>query len=404
MHPAGGLPLQPHRAGRGRAPLSGFVAVAVCIGTLASAAPRAVAADSVASLRREAARIEQQLEDTQDRLQALAEDRLDAREQLAGVRRDAAETADDRRSVEASIRARRATLVRRALSTYTGGTGSLSSVDFGLTLTAQVDRDVYQAVNTGFERDAVERLRAEQSDLEDRTRRLDRLEAEATRLQASLRAAEREMTALEARQERLLARAQGRLGAAIEEERRRRAAEEEARQRALVASRERSSRAAAAAAAEQARRRAATGRAGLSGRLRGQGGIAPGGSFATDEVPAAPGAGRAVQVALGQLGKPYIWGAEGPGGFDCSGLMLYAWRAAGRRLPRTSRAQWSGTRRVAIGDIRPGDLVFFAKPGRAIHHVGMYIGNGQMVEASRRGVPVRVRSIFRRDLLGAGRL
>ncbi len=382
--------------------------MAVCIGLVVSTAPRAGAADSVASLRREAAAIEAQLEDTQDRLQILAEDRLEARERLARLREESASAAGELQSVEASMSARRAILVRRALSTYTGGSGSLVSLDLDLTLDAQVDRDVYEQLHSGFERDALERLRADQEDLARRTRQLARLREEATALQASLRKAEQEATALEARQERLLARATGRLGAAIEEERRRRAAEEEARQRALVASRERTARARAEAAAAAARERAAAGRrAGLSGRVRGQGDASTGsgaaGGIVIPEAPAAPGGGRAVQVALSQLGKPYIWGATGPGGFDCSGLMLYAWRAAGRQLPRTSRAQWAGTRRVAISDLRPGDLVFFAKPGRAIHHVGMYIGNGQMVEASRRGVPVRTRSIFRRDLLGAGR-
>lgn len=96
-----------------------------------------------------------------------------------------------------------------------------------------------------------------------------------------------------------------------------------------------------------------------------------------------------------------MWGASGPGGFDCSGLMLYAWRSAGRALPHPSRAQYAATTRVSVNQIRVGDLVFYGSP---IHHVGMYIGNGQMVEASRRGVPVRTRSIFRRDLVGVGRL
>jgi cell wall-associated NlpC family hydrolase len=122
-------------------------------------------------------------------------------------------------------------------------------------------------------------------------------------------------------------------------------------------------------------------------------------------VTAAPGANpaasRAVQVALAQLGKPYRWGHEGPSSYDCSGLVLYAWRAAGRSLPHSSRMQYASTQRVSISQLQPGDLVFF---GRPIHHVGMYIGGGQMVEASRSGVPVRTRSIHRRDFVGAGRV
>jgi cell wall-associated NlpC family hydrolase len=381
--------------------------IAACVGSSFVVASRA-AGQSVSSLRREAARIEADLEDTADRLSALAEDRLEARERLAGIRRDATDAQGELRTVSAGITARRAALVERALATYTSGAGSVSSLDLGLSLDANVDRDVYRELRSGVERDVLDRLRAEEEDLSRRRRRLTRLEEEATALQASLRRAEREAIALEARQSALLERARGRLGAAVEAERRRREAEEEARERARVAARERDAARRRGEAARDARRRAAAGRSGLSGRLRGGDGESsrPGaaGAMVFDEQPAAPGGSVAVQVALAQVGKPYVWGATGPGGFDCSGLMLYAWRSAGRQLPRTSRAQYAGTRRVAISQLRPGDLVFFAKPGRAIHHVGMYIGGGQMVEASRRGAPVRTRSIFRRDLIGAGRI
>jgi peptidoglycan DL-endopeptidase CwlO len=119
------------------------------------------------------------------------------------------------------------------------------------------------------------------------------------------------------------------------------------------------------------------------------------------EVGGSPGAQRAVTVAMSQIGKPYIWAAEGPNGYDCSGLMLYAWRAGGRSLPHSSRIQFSTTVRVPLDQRRPGDLLFYGHP---IHHVGMYIGNDQMVEAPHRGALVRVKSIFRRDMVGVGRV
>ena len=121
----------------------------------------------------------------------------------------------------------------------------------------------------------------------------------------------------------------------------------------------------------------------------------------TREVPASPGAGSAVTLALAQVGKPYVWAADGPESFDCSGLMLFAWRAGGASLPHSSRSQFATTTRVSVSQIRPGDLVFY---GRPIHHVGMYVGNGQMVEASRSGRPVKISSIFRRDMVGVGRI
>jgi cell wall-associated NlpC family hydrolase len=125
---------------------------------------------------------------------------------------------------------------------------------------------------------------------------------------------------------------------------------------------------------------------------------------------AAPAARKAVQVALAQLGSPYRWGATGPIEFDCSGLTSFAYAAAGRPIPRVSRAQFAELTRsghgVAMGALLPGDLVFFATntsdPG-TIHHVGMYIGKGLMVHAPHTGDVVRVASVWRDDYAGAVR-
>ncbi|HEV7886899.1 MAG TPA: NlpC/P60 family protein, partial [Acidimicrobiales bacterium] len=112
------------------------------------------------------------------------------------------------------------------------------------------------------------------------------------------------------------------------------------------------------------------------------------------------GASAAVAEARRQIGKPYRYGASGPEAFDCSGLTSWAWRAGGVSLPHSSSAQYSATHRVAMADIAPGDLLFYGSP---IHHVGIYVGNGTMVEASHSGVPVRYSSIYRSDLVGIGR-
>jgi cell wall-associated NlpC family hydrolase len=109
---------------------------------------------------------------------------------------------------------------------------------------------------------------------------------------------------------------------------------------------------------------------------------------------------------MAQIGKPYLWGAAGPSAYDCSGLMLAAYRSAGVYLPRVSRAQWYAGPHVGLGELAPGDLVFFAHDVRApstIHHVGMYIGGGAMVEAPYTGARVRTASIGRRDYIGAVR-
>lgn len=95
----------------------------------------------------------------------------------------------------------------------------------------------------------------------------------------------------------------------------------------------------------------------------------------------------AVQAALTRIGDPYVWGATGPAQFDCSGLMVWAYKQAGETLPRSSEAQLSGGTPVDRKDLRPGDLIIYYDDAS---HVGMYVGDGYVVHASTFGVPVKV--------------
>jgi cell wall-associated NlpC family hydrolase len=95
----------------------------------------------------------------------------------------------------------------------------------------------------------------------------------------------------------------------------------------------------------------------------------------------------AIDTAMSQRGKPYVWAGSGPASFDCSGLTAYAYRAAGVDLPHSSRMQAQMGQAVSRDELRPGDLVFFYSP---ISHVGIYIGNGQMVHAPTSGDVVKV--------------
>ncbi|MFE9397186.1 NlpC/P60 family protein [Streptomyces flavidovirens] len=110
--------------------------------------------------------------------------------------------------------------------------------------------------------------------------------------------------------------------------------------------------------------------------------------------------GRALEYAVRQIGKPYVWGAEGPGSFDCSGLTSQAWAHAGREIPRTSQEQWRQLPKVALPDLRPGDLVIYFPKAT---HVAIYLGNGQVVQAPRPGARVKVSPIAANPLLGAVR-
>ncbi len=113
--------------------------------------------------------------------------------------------------------------------------------------------------------------------------------------------------------------------------------------------------------------------------------------------PATRQGGDAVAYAIRQIGKPYVWGAEGPDSFDCSGLTSQAWSAAGRTIPRTSQEQWKRLPRVPLSALRPGDLVVYFPKAT---HVALYIGDGLVVQAPRPGTKVKVSPLAANPLLG----
>lgn len=135
-------------------------------------------------------------------------------------------------------------------------------------------------------------------------------------------------------------------------------------------------------------------------RVQAYGSSTVGGSLRIGPCPAvyiggAPGI--AVKTACAQIGKPYVWGADGPGSFDCSGLTQYAWKAAGVSLTHYTGAQWREGTPISASQARPGDLVFFYSD---LHHVGIYVGNGMMVHAPHAGDVVRMSSVSRMPLAG----
>ena len=117
-------------------------------------------------------------------------------------------------------------------------------------------------------------------------------------------------------------------------------------------------------------------------------------------VTGSGGARVAVQWAYRELGKPYQWGAAGPNSFDCSGLTQYVWGKAGVYLDHYTGSQWNEGQHVSRDQLQPGDLVFF---GSDLHHVGLYVGNSNMIEAPYTGANVRVSYAFRPDYAGAVR-
>ena len=120
-------------------------------------------------------------------------------------------------------------------------------------------------------------------------------------------------------------------------------------------------------------------------------------------VPA-PKAGvdAVIAFARAQLGEPYVWAAAGPNSWDCSGLTMVAWAQAGVRLTHYTASQYKQTARVPVDQLKPGDLVFFGPSVAGIHHVGLFIGNGQMIHAPYTGTVVKISTIWRPDLIPYG--
>ncbi|MFC6153336.1 C40 family peptidase [Nocardioides yefusunii] len=118
------------------------------------------------------------------------------------------------------------------------------------------------------------------------------------------------------------------------------------------------------------------------------------------DVPVSGRAKAAVSYALAQVGDRYVHGAVGPDAFDCSGLTMMAWAQAGVSLPHSSALQYAQGRKVSRNELQPGDLVFYYSP---ISHVGIYIGNGKIVDAANPRTGVRVAPVFQMPFSGAVR-
>lgn len=327
-----------------------------------------------------AAPSEAELETAEDRLMELEREfelvveRYNAiNEELDGLRADisAAEMVVDRLERQMAGREDKAEALAQEMY-KSGPIGGMEAVLSSDTLAEMDARIAYVEKTEEMNTEVFERLAADRSILEEELEQLEADRAEAAEKEAELAELTEEIEAKVASQEDEIAELTEAIERAERREAAREAAEEEALEEAAVEE----------AAVEQP--------SGITGG-------AP-----VPSTPPAPSAGAqaAVDAALSQVGKPYVWGAAGPDSYDCSGLTMWAWAHAGVSLPHNSQMQYDATPRVAQGDWQPGDLLFYGSP---IHHVAMYIGGGRMVEAPYSGSQVRVVSAYRSDYVGAGR-
>jgi cell wall-associated NlpC family hydrolase len=375
--------------------------LAVAAATATLVAPMAlpeVARASVGDQRREVERIVDELDRLHTEADILAEDWAEAEDNLRQLNDDVAATEISVAAKEAQLGELRGDLSEVAVRAFTGsGQDVLGPLFSDATVYGEaLRRDQYSrvalAVGTVTTDDLdqlILDLENERADLEDKRNQVQALQAtiEEKRQQTEARTAEYEQRRRDA---------EARLGQLIAEEEQRRA---EAAWQALQAE----------LAAEQARQNTGGGNNGggnTGGGTSNSGGT--GGSSSPvptpppSNLPAVSGlAGVAIDAALAQLGVSYRYATANPGvSFDCSGLTHYAWGQAGVYLPRNSRAQAAALPRVPAAAAQPGDLIFYYSP---ISHVGIYLGNGQLVHAPNSSTVVKVSSVSWGKVTAVGR-
>ncbi len=356
--------------------------------SLALALPAFADPNAVENAKNDLQALRSQVIALNDKVEAASEDYQYARVQLEDTEAAIEANTAKLTRAEEDLLVANERLERRVNGIYRNGRVSLLEALLGAeSFTDFVNRLELLNMIGAQDGDVVEKVSTFRADVAERKEQLATDQALQAELLAQAKRAKAEMESRLAERERLL---KGKEREVAQLER-----EEEARQ-ARVAE---EARVAAARAAEAARQQSSqTGSSGGSGSSSGSSGSSGGG--ATD-APSSGVSGSAVSVAMRYIGVPYVWGGESPSGFDCSGLVKYAFAQVGVSLPHSSRAQYSYGVAVARGSLQPGDLVFFGSP---IHHVGIYVGNGNMVHAPYSGANVRVSSISRSNYTGARRI
>lgn len=350
------------------------------------------AADSIAEKRAEAQRVADELEQLQDRVSVLAEQHHQAQSRLDELER---QVADNQVALERTTQQEdqaRLRLQDWAVRAYVN-----VDADSGLVSILSSDgSDLGQRVgyvDAALRRDrrVIDDLRAAEEDARVSRDALATARDEAAAVESEMEGQTAEADAAVDQQTQLLARVQGELATLVAEEQQRRADEEARRARAE-----------AQAAAARAVPPAVPSRPSSGGGGGGGGGAARPTPQPLAPLPPVNGrVGEVIAAAQSQLGVPYRYAGTSPSeGFDCSGLVVWAYRQIGVSLPRSSFAQWDALPAVPIDQLQPGDLVFFYPD---VHHVGLYVGNGQMIHAPHTGDVVKYASVWRDNLTGARR-
>ena len=343
------------------------------IGTLAaclSAVPAfASPPSSISSKRAEASQVVNEINGLNASLSRAGELLNLANLKLDRVQRDIKENRRELRIAKQNLAKSRHTIARRLVTLYTTGAAQTSTLE--LILGAKSLDDILNQLDTenrvsSVDDQVIGQVQVFKASVKEHARKLVEAHRQVTRLVALRRTQERAIEVRLGERRRLLSSLNGQIAELV-----------------------RRYQAAQVISAQQARARAAEAQ-GAQAQLTADSVV--GASAQTPEgatVIPPSNYGGAVSVALGEQGVPYVWGGSSPGGFDCSGLVMYAYARVGVSLPHSSYAQWNMGVSVPRDQLQPGDLVFFDGLG----HVGMYIGGGMFVHAPHTGTVVQVASL-----------
>ena len=392
-----------------------LVVAGALVVALPTAFPEAVQA-AVEDQRREVERIVDELDRLHEQADILAADYAEAVDQRRQLEKEVAAATERVAAKEAELETLRGDLSTVAVRSFTGGGGDVLGPLFSnaASYSDALRRDQYSRVALSVGTVTTDDLDEFIRELNEEREALEEKERQVEALTVTIAEKQRQTEELTAAFVERRAQAEARLGQLIEEEEQRRAAaafqrlqDELAAQQAAAATSSGGGGGGGGDAGGASGGGDVATSSGNSGGSSGSGGSSSsgGGGSSTPppaNVPAVSGlAGVAIQAALSQQGVAYKYATSKPGvSFDCSGLTHYAWGQAGVYLPRNSRAQAAATPRIPSGAAQPGDLLFYYSP---ISHVGIYLGNGQLVHAPNSGTVVKIATVRWNKVTAVGR-
>ena len=368
-------------------------------------------ADQISDAKAQAAAITAQLNATRSQIAALDGQVNQADYKLAQLQAQIsasqAEMAKDQKTVTTDTSQLRA----QAIADYTSsGTSNTATQLFTTNVNTSGIRSEYSSIATGNVTSTIDHLHTAQAQLAATQSSLEQQRAQAQSARQTLTNSASQASALAAQDQNTLDSVDANIQQLVAQQQ---AAEEAAAaaaaqaafnqkvQAAKTAQAQAAQQQAAAAAAADAQKKSAAGSSSTTTAPSSSGG----GTTVVSTAPPPPlaaGAAGAVQAAEGEVGVPYLWGGTTPAGFDCSGLVMWAYAQVGISLPHYSGAQYADTTHIPLADIEPGDLLFYGPGGD--EHVAMYVGGGSMIEAPYTGASVWITGVRTAGLAGVGRV